>query len=630
MTLDVARAPTFLKARSTHYSQSGLRQISTFGTTLLVGTLCLFVLLQTHSIWQSPTLIADRWKQVFYPLARLFPVEWVRPVKTSSIALVNSGLYLLLIAGLFAVYVFAIKRALRPGVFGAVDGRAALRRIVWITALVLLVLLVVPGDFSTDLFSYVWYGRIYAVFGESPLTHVPADYTWADGGRWLQWVYWKETPSVYGPVWIALAGAIAKVAQLLGGDIVYHVLGHKLLASAAHLINTLLVWKVAGMILERWSVQATEGKDAPTGWKTGAQVAATLAYAWNPLLLIEFGASAHNDVLMLTGILAMLWLHLAGRWRMALVALALASLVKLIALLFLPGYLWLLFWEAAPSAAGARVIAALPARLSRVAQALLIFGGTWVVTYIPFWEGPATLTPLLSGPATEYFINSLGFVLRFRLPEGISSLAAAFDWQPAEFWRTQAVGWRLDWPARWGPLLITGAVAATQTWHARSFRGMLAAWGWTVFAYLTVGSVWFWPWYVSWLIVVAVLVGPGRLFKATVILSATSVALYGMYWTGNALFRELAGWRPLAIMLPPLVYVLASYWLARRRVAVVRTRTRAAKRGVHVPEPARAVPVPLIPVPAVGMIEANRSRDIGFGHPELHGRVVTSEHGDGQ
>jgi hypothetical protein len=80
-------------------------------------------------------------------------------------------------------------------------------------------------------------------------------------------------------------------------------------------------------------------------WQTAATAGVTITYAWNPLAVVEFGLSGHNDVLLLTGLLAALWLHLTGHWRAAIVAIALASLVKVVALVFLPGYLCLLVWE---------------------------------------------------------------------------------------------------------------------------------------------------------------------------------------------------------------------------------------------------------------------------------------------
>jgi hypothetical protein len=199
---------------------------------------------------------------------------------------------------------------------------------------------------------------------------------------------------------------------------------------------------------------------------------------------------------------------------------------------------------------------------------------------------------LVSGPAQEYFVNSLAEVVRFKLPEVVSNLAATMGWHPTEFWSVDAVGWRLEWPARWGPILIMAAVAFMQTWKARTFPSMLVAWGWTIFAYLTVGAVWFWPWYVSWLVIVAVLVGPGRLLNATQILCISSLALYGLYWQGDDLFRELAGWRPLLIMVPPLAYMIASALPAVRRVAAAPLAAPRSEAAVPV-----TVPVPLSPAP---------------------------------
>jgi hypothetical protein len=134
-------------------------------------------------------------------------------------------------------------------------------------------------------------------------------------------------------------------------------------------------------------------------------------------------------------------------------------------------------------------------------------------------------------------------------------------------WTAGAIGGRLDWPARWGPLLIFLVFAFVKTWGARTFPRMLSAWGWVLFVYLTVGAVWFWPWYVIWLVPVAALVGPGRLFNATQVLCLTSMAMYAAMWRGNQSFLELADYKPLLVMGPPLVYAVVSWLLDARRAA---------------------------------------------------------------
>ncbi len=572
-----ARIRTHVTAARRPFSAPGALVLS--GVVMLVGYVALFTLLLSRTLWESPTLVPDRWKQVFNPLKHLFPWSWLMAKRGTELGLLNVALYLLIIGVLFAAYFYVLKALFRPGAVRAHQTRMLFAGILAFSTVCVALLMLTAGTLSQDLFSYIWYGRIFAVYGENPLIHTPAEYAWSDPTRWIQWVYWKYTPSVYGPVWLMLAGAIAAIAQSIDGDIVTHLLGHKLLAGAAHLFNIWLLWQVSRPFIERyWPVPRTlshaiggEAYDtAVADWHSGMRVAVTAAYAWNPLALVEFAVSGHNDVLLITGVLAALWLHLSGRWRLAVLCLALASMVKVIALILLPGYLWLLMWETGgrgtsrgnDSDSVSRGV--LGAQLWRVAQALALFAIAWVVCYIPFWDGPATLRPLLSGPATQYYIHSLGAIIRFRLPEAVSSLAMALDWQPARFWTADAIGWRIDWPTRWGLLAITAAVAVLQTWRARTPGAMLMAWGWTLFAYLTIGSVWYWPWYATWLLVPAALVGPGRLFTATQILCASSLLMYAIYPTVAEPFTPLSEWTGLIIMAPPLGYVLASVWREAR------------------------------------------------------------------
>jgi hypothetical protein len=124
---------------------------------------------------------------------------------------------------------------------------------------------------------------------------------------------------------------------------------------------------------------------------------------------------------------------------------------------------------------------------------------------------------------------------------------------------------------------------------------MLSAWGWVLFAYLTIGSVWFWPWYVPWLIVPVVLLGPGRLFNATVILCASSMSLYAIYPKMAPPFQEVPGWTGVVIMCPPLLYVGVSYWLEalRRKRPEEQLEPLAQPEPLPTPVPAPAYPEPV-------------------------------------
>ncbi|HMA37081.1 MAG TPA: hypothetical protein VKY74_21675 [Chloroflexia bacterium] len=527
------------------------------GGLALLGYGAYFVLLQSATLWAAPVPLPDLLAAPGAALAPLLPAAWRTAAAGSPAALLNAGLYLGLVIALFAVYARLLAQLWRPPAAARRPDRAALAVVLLVAAGALALLLLVPGTLAADLHSYAWYGRIWAVFGANPFVHRANEYGARDPGGWLAWNYWQDTPTVYGPLWVILAGAIARMAQALGGAFAFDLLGHKLLASAAHLANILLLWHVAGRL---GAPAAVDGAPAPAIAQPGARLAATVTYAWNPLALIEFGANGHNDVLLLTGLLAALALHLAGYWRPAVLALAAASLIKVTALLWLPGYLWLLVWLPAGPRGPAR-----QAGLGRVGQALGLTVALWLGCYLPFWAGAATLAPLTTGPAVSRYINSLGALVRLKLPGGLYQLAVASHWQPDGFWHLEGLPAVLEWGIRGVALTLTTLVAAAQTWPRRTLRGLLGAWGWITFAYLAVGAVWFWPWYVTWLLVPLALVGPGRLQRAGLIFCATSLALYTLYPIPAPALAELSAWRALLVFGPPLGAALLWHAPARRR-----------------------------------------------------------------
>ncbi|MEA2576363.1 MAG: alpha,6-mannosyltransferase [Chloroflexia bacterium] len=578
---------------------NGLRLLTLSGVAFAFLCVCFYALMLSKSLWESPTLVPDKWKTIFRPIRDLFPREWVMSRKGSEQALLNNLLYLVLIVAFFALYFFVIVRLWNGRLLFAKSGGGALRRVMLFTVPMLAVLFVVHGSLSSDLQSYAWYGRILAIFGDNPLVNVPAEYAWSDRAKWIQWVYWKDTPSVYGPVWLWIAGGVAKVAQAIDGDIVTNLLGHKLVASLAHLVNIALLWRVVGLALRKYGMAFGKRASAATGLDalTTLQVAATVTYAWNPLALLEFGANGHNDVLMLTFMLAALWLHLKGKWPLAIAALAGAALIKLIAIVLVPGYLWLLFWQGRTE---------IPAEeqepwhkgIMRVAQAALIFSGLIVLAYIPFWAGPEILKSLSGGPPSTRMVNSLSDIFKYHGADLLSAIAHAQHWHPYLFWEPGAIADRLDWPLRWGPLMISGAWAVLRTWGARTFPEMVKAWGWVLLIYLTVGSVWYWPWYASWLLVPVALLGPGRLMWASLILSGSSMLLYAMFPIMAAPYEELPKWSGLVIMAPPMAYLLAGWardrLRQRRQLPVPRNSPLGGHSSSLVPA---AVPVPLRPEP---------------------------------
>lgn len=533
----------------------------------LLGYGALFSLLQSASLWQIYSPLQDSWPEIFGWLNTIFPASEQRTDADIGPGLVALGLYLLVLVWLFGTYVYALRLASKRLRMGA-KHRATLHLILAGTAAMLALVFFTREIFAVDVFAYSWFGRIWAIFGANPYSHVPSEFASQDAANWLPYLYWRDLPSPYGPLWLMLAGGVAQLARFGNGDIVYSVVGHKLLADAVHLANIALIWRIAGIIWPPVKAMPGQGlgvngsrrgrrwiRPGSTGTNR-AQLFATVAYAWNPLFIIEFGISGHNDLLMLTPVLLALLLHLKGHWRLAVLALTLACLVKFTAIIFLPGYLWLLYWQTPGDVAGGR----LGKGMSRVAQALLIFLATFAAFYIPFWQGPSTLNVLYDDPSARFFVHSLSTIANRKLPEILSGLAALLGQGNNPAWSPAALALPAGNLSRGIPLAITALVALWQTWRARTFNAMIAAWGWTIFTLLTVGLSWYWPWYASWLVVPAVLSGRKVLVRATVLLSFTSLLIYCVGIPLKSVWPDARLWVGLPVMGIPLLYVAISYW----------------------------------------------------------------------
>ncbi|MBU1879322.1 MAG: hypothetical protein KJ734_10265, partial [Chloroflexi bacterium] len=190
--------------------------------------------------------------------------------------------------------------------------------------LALLNLFVIPTS-STDVYDNLVRGRIADVYHGNTYVYTPVDYAWEP---FAEYISWDDTTSAYGPLWEMLSAFISHVA---GDHLWPNVLGHKLLALGSYLVSVALV----AAILRRIAPDRA--------------LAGTLLWAWNPLILIEGVANAHNDMVMVALILGAFWfLNLsAGRaghtgprdWLyngIALLLLTAGVLVKFVPALFLP------------------------------------------------------------------------------------------------------------------------------------------------------------------------------------------------------------------------------------------------------------------------------------------------------
>lgn len=495
------------------------------------------------------------------------------------------------------------------GRMAADDAAAYARRQRWLLWLVLgvaailgLTLVLSPSLPSDDIFSYILYGRISAVHHANPLITTPAAFT---SDPFLPLVFWRNTRSVYGPVWLLLSDGLSLLAQALGGSLAVYVALFKLLGLLAHLANALLIWRILGRLAPR------------------RQLSGTLFYAWNPLCLLEFCASGHNDAVMLTLLLLGVYCLLRGSlaWEVAaLVAFGLSVATKYAPLILLPSlFVAVAFWLAARLAlrrrdggrdAGAQWRLAVGWRVALgVAWRAGVVALTLIVTALPYWAGAQSFGALLYSPPAQQLDNSLleslSWPLRWLAQGAGLSLGQARTVVEASLKLGALAAFALLWLWSFRHVVIpglgwlraaTGAnrsrrrprnapgelgnAASRQVGAITAQRlapGVLLAWGWVLLWYSLVASGWFWPWYVTWVVALVALLPWGRLNVVTLLLAGGALTLYAFLPLQSSF---IYGYRSFFVFGPAWAYLLWSLWRSRAHWAPTRAAVwLAAGRG---------------------------------------------------
>jgi hypothetical protein len=230
-----------------------------------------------------------------------------------------------------------------------------LRRIAWLAGgLVITTGVLAPPALSPDVYAYVGYARLALVHGLNPYVATQRallelhDVT----APFLRW----PIASPYGPLWTLMCIAIEGALRF--APLVVAIVAMKLLGGAA-----VLAIAAGG---RRLADHVAPG----SGQRTFA------ALALNPLLLVEGVGNAHNDVVMMAGVVWLLVFAARGRVLAALLLAGLATAVKFLPLLLVP---WLLLVVGRGEAPPRRV------RLVLVAVALAL--APTALSYAAFWQG---------------------------------------------------------------------------------------------------------------------------------------------------------------------------------------------------------------------------------------------------
>lgn len=349
------------------------------------------------------------------------------------------------------------------GVMGACYGfavyaadRLPVRAVLMAIAALNMLVLLAPPILSTDVFSYVAYSRMGALYHFNPYLHgpnvIPHDPLYHFVG--YQWI---TTPTVYGPLFTALGYLLAPFG------VVANLMAYKLLAAVSSLLVVVLVWRAAGL-------------------RGVSQVRAITLVGLNPVTILYGVGGGHNDLLMLALLMGAVYLLLRQREAASGALIVAAAAVKLTGGILLPFALARRRARRHGGSPSARMLAG-------TAAAGLLIG-------VP--------SALLFGPSMLHLFSTLQSIQSHGGPHSIPG------------WVLTVVGLQ-SWIGA-ANLVLDGVFAACVVWLGIwVWLGRLdwitaAGWG-TVAMLVTAGFLL--PWYVAWLIPLAGLSRDRRLLIAS-------------------------------------------------------------------------------------------------------------------
>ena len=217
----------------------------------------------------------------------------------------STYVYLSLIFSLFALYLITLKTKISSQSL----------RFPWKFIILLSLIFSLAYPFlSSDVFKYLFVGKIIAFYHANPYLITPQEF---EGDLWLRFMRWIHTTTPYGPVFSALA---VPYYYLSLGKFVPMLYMFKLDQAAWYLLTIWLIGKLAGLI----------NKDQ------SKIVASQLFFALNPLVLVEWLVNAHNDAIMITLLLLSIYLLAKGKRALSFLSLLFSIGIKFVTVIALP------------------------------------------------------------------------------------------------------------------------------------------------------------------------------------------------------------------------------------------------------------------------------------------------------
>ncbi|MBL9077517.1 MAG: DUF2029 domain-containing protein [Planctomycetes bacterium] len=380
----------------------------------------------------------------------------------------------------------------------------SLRQLVRCTVPILVAAIVVPPFLSMDPIDYVVRGRVLALHGGNPYVQVASQFA-DDPFLAFGDAPWKDFPLPYGPIVANLQGAVAWLAHRF-----------EFLPRPGELVVAIGLFKLlfAGCLL----VAAVLARDVARHVRPGSEHRAFVALAWNPLLLNECVANAHNEPLLLVAVMAAVAALCSARAGAASFWLGVGVLTK-----FVPALLGPLF-------------AVVAARQRRLGAFVLGVAACGVLAAVFWWQ--------------FFRVDGAFDFLRRQSQQNAVSL----------LWSVQRVFGIDDarhvlWPGRAAVLVVLG-VAIVQAWRRPAPRVLLLGLAGVMLTLVACGLTLHGPWYHVWWVPFALLAGHGYLHRAACIASLSAPLGY-LVWAFARRHDEPSQWLTLTMgMLLPLLGAL--------------------------------------------------------------------------
>jgi hypothetical protein len=478
-------------------------------------------LLQYEQVWN-----------VFRPVFETF--DRLHPDASTSLEQLTALLTMFWIAS-FAIYLvaFVLLRLLPSGILTV--GLVVLFTIVFQVTFCLM-----PGTFTTDLFSYAMYGYIPSVYELNPYLYVPGFFP---DNRMTSWIHpvWYYTPSIYGPLWIDFSSwltGFTKDRSLVDQALVYRVV-----SNLAHVLSL----AVFGLLVR---------KMAPP--KPASML---LLFAWNPLLLFEFAGSGHNDSAMMLFVL-LACLLLAYRQPisggLSIVALSAASLIKLTPVMLLP--LLLVHW--AERSRGWLT------RIGAVVLGGLVFVGLGVAFYLPWYSGPETFQLLDYWTKSPMYMNYVPDVIATAIADNVldpERLDQAAAWETTRTW------------TKWLTRLIFAAYFGVELFRVWRMADLLAAMSRVLLVFLLLVQTWVLPWYLTWPFILALPLGWER--SLTRVTTAFTFSAPLMMYNHHYWSIHMAPWLYVVYLSPLLLLAIPSL---KSQVSSLKSRISSEQSSIPI------------------------------------------------